>query len=296
VTNTFIGAAACHGLAGCLGVRRSISAIGAAAALLVAAAPASAQSGGTPVPGPGDPCPAAYPGDDAAREPIARWMARAAALRDVPQELPVMAGLAESGLRNLNTKGNAFAGFFSMHRSLNKGDYRGFPRNPELQLLWFLDTAVIVRQREVAEGAEDYGTASDSYGIWIADVERPAPENRDGYQPYFDDADDLLTESCRPSDHTPDAAAPALRVAAAARQRDAVTITARCPREACMVGARAEPRRRVRAAPAVSSEGESVVLTLPARTRRSAKLVVTVTAVDESGNATRREKRVTLLR
>ncbi len=277
-------------------MRRSILAIGAAAALLVAAAPASAQSGGTPVPGPGDPCPAAYPGDDADRKPIARWMARAAALRDVPQELPVMAGLAESGLRNLNNKGNAFAGFFSMHRSLSKGAYRGFPRKPELQLLWFLDTAVIVRQREIAEGAEEYGTASDGFGVWIADVERPALENRDGYQPYFDDADGLLTESCRPSDHTPDAAPPALRVVAAARQRDVVTITARCPREACMVGARAEPRRRVRAAPAVSSDGESVVLTLRARTRRSAKLVVTVTAVDESGNATRSDKRVTLLR
>ena len=221
-------------------MRRSISAIGAVAALLAAAAPASAQSGGTPVPGPGDPCPAAYPGDDAARKPLARWMARAAALRDVPQELPVMAALAESGLRNLNTKGNPFAGFFSMHRSLNKGDYRGFPRNPELQLLWFLDTAVIVRQREIAEGAEEYGTASDGYGTWIADVERPTPENRDGYQPYFDDADELLTESCLPSDHTPDAAPPALRVVGAARQRDVVTITARCPREACMVGARAD--------------------------------------------------------
>jgi hypothetical protein len=283
-------------LAGCLGVRRSISAIGAAAALLVAAAPASAQSGGTPVPGPGDPCPAAYPGDDAARKPIARWMARAAALRDVPQELPVMAALAESGLRNLNTKGNAFAGFFSMHRSLNKGDYRGFPSKPELQLLWFLDTAVIVRQRELAEGTEEYGTASDGYGIWIADVERPAPESRDGYQPYLDDADELLTESCLPSDHSPDAAPPALRVVAAARQRDVVTIRARCPSEGCMVGARAEPPRRVRAAPAIASDGEAVVLTMPARTRRSAKLVVTVTAVDESGNATRREKRVTLLR
>ena len=61
-----------------------------------------------------------------------------------------------------------------MHRALGKG-YRGFPRNPELQLLWFLDTAVIVRQREIAEGAEEYGTASDGYGTWIADVERPRP-------------------------------------------------------------------------------------------------------------------------
>jgi len=277
-------------------VRRSIFLLGAAFALLAFAAAAQAQSGGTAPPGPGDPCPASYPGDDAKQPALARWMARGAALRDVPQELPVMAALAESGLRNLNKRGNPFAGFFSMHRSLGKGPYRGFQRRPELQLLWFLDTAVLIRQQAIANGHEDYAADSDGYGVWIADVERPAPENRDGYQPYFDDADELLTESCLPSDHTPDTAPPALRVVGAARQRDVVTITARCPREACMVGARAEPARRVRVAPAVSSEGESVVLTLPARTRRSAKLVVTVTAVDESGNPTRREKRVTLLR
>jgi hypothetical protein len=284
-----------RGLAASPSVRRSLALLAAALVPLMAA-PARAQSGGTPVPGPGDPCPAAYPGDDAARKPLARWMARAAALRDVPQELPVMAALAESGIRNLNMKGNPFAGFFSMHRSLNKGEYRGFPGKPELQLLWFLDTAVLVRQRELAEGAEDYGTSSDSYGIWIADVERPAPQNRDGYQPYFDDAEALLTGSCRPEGHTSDSSPPALRVSMRARQRDSIAITARCPREACLVGARGEPKRRVRAAPAVASEGDTVELILPARTRRSAKLVVTVTAVDESGNATRKEKRVTLLR
>ncbi len=270
--------------------------LAAAAALLACAAPASAQTGGTPPPGPGDPCPPDYPGDDAGRKPIARWMARGAALRDVPQELPVMAGLAESGLRNLNTRGNSFAGFFSMHRSLNKGAYRGFPRNPELQLLWFLDTAVAVRQREIAEGHEEYGADPSGNGLWIADIERPAPENRDGYQPYLDDAGELLSESCRPSSHVADEAPPPLRVVAKGRQRDVVTLRARCPREACVVGAQAEPRRRVRAAPAVTAEGEAVTLTLPARARNSVRLVVTVTAVDEAGNATRREKRVTLLR
>ena len=278
------------------GVARSICLLGVAVALLGTATSASAQSGGTPVPGPGDPCPAGYPGDDAARAPVARWMARGAALRDVPQELPVMAGLAESGLRNLHKRGNPFAGYFSMHSSLNRGDYRGFKRDPELQLRWFLDTAVIVRQREIAEGDADYGADTDGFGLWIADVERPAPENRDGYQPYFDDADGLLTESCRPSAHTPDQTPPALRVTAAARQRDSITVRARCPREACMVAAQAEPRRRVRAAPAVASAGEAVTLTLPARARRSVRLVLTVTAVDESGNASRAEKRVTLLR
>jgi hypothetical protein len=75
-----------------------------------------------------------------------------------------MAGLAESSLRNLRSPGNPFAGFFGMHRALNKGPYRGFARDPELQLRWFTDTAVAVRQRAIAEGDEDFG--------------RPAPRTR----------------------------------------------------------------------------------------------------------------------
>ena len=260
-----------------------------------AAPPAAAQTGGTPVPGPGDPCPAAYPGDDAKQAAIARWMARGAALRDLPQELPVMAGLAESGLRNLRTPGGSFFGFFGMHRSLNSGDYRGFPRNPELQLRWFTDTAILVRQRAIAAGAEDFGEPS-GYGLWIADVERPAPQNRDGYQPYLDDADALVTGSCRPADHVSDSTPPALRVTAARRQRDAITLRVRCPAEPCMAGAQAEPRRRVRAAAPLELDGEAVTLTMAARTRRGAALTVTVTAVDAAGNATRKERRITLLR
>jgi hypothetical protein len=46
----------------------------------------------------------------------------------------------------------------------------------------------------------------------------------------------------------------------------------------------------------VASEGAAVTLTLPARARRSVRLVVTVTAVDEAGNATRKRKRITLMR
>jgi hypothetical protein len=277
-------------------VGRPIQQLGTAVVLLALAGPAFAQSGGTPVPGPGDPCPAAYPGDDSSRTRIARWMARGAALRDVPQELPVMAGLAESGLRNLNTRGNPFAGFFSMHRSLGKGPYRGFPGKPRLQLRWFLDTAVAVRQRSVAEGDSDFAADPSDYGLWIADVERPAPENRSGYQRYFDDADELLTESCRPASHVSDERPPALRVKAARRQRDAVALTARCPAEPCVVAAQAEPKRRVRVAAAVESAGEPVTLTMAARARRSVRLVVTVTAVDAAGNATTAAKRVTLLR
>jgi hypothetical protein len=263
---------------------------------LPAAALAQGGGGGASPPGPGDPCPAVYPGKGAKQEALALWMARAAALRQVPEQLPVMAALAESGLRNLNKRGNPFAGFFSMHRSLNKGLYRGFPKQPDLQLRWFLDTAVIVRQRELAEGDEEYAGDPATYGLWIADVERPAPENRDGYQPYLDEAEGLLDKACKPDSFEADEQPPALRIRAAARQRDAVVVKVRCPREPCLVGARAEPRRRVRAAPAVASDGQAVTLTLPARTRRSAKLVVTVSAADEAGNATSLKRRITLLR
>jgi hypothetical protein len=257
---------------------------------------ASAQSGGTSVPGPGDPCPGVYPGDDSEQEPIARWMARGAALRDLPQELPVMAGLAESGLRNLRHPGGSFFGFFGMHSSLNAGPYRGFPKNPELQLRWFTDTAVSVRQHAIAESGDPLGAAPAALGEWIADVERPAPENRDGYQPYFDDADALLPGSCRPADHSPDVQPPTLRVRAARRQRDAITLKLRCPVEACVAAAQAEPRRRVRAAAAVEVESRAVTLLLPSRSERGARLRVTVTAVDESGNATLLQRRITLLR
>jgi hypothetical protein len=255
----------------------------------------SAQTGGTPVPGPGDPCPAVYPGDDAEQKAIARWMARGAALRDLPQELPVMAGLAESGLRNLRHPGGSFFGFFGMHASLNAGAYRGFPKNPELQLRWFTDTAVAVRQRTIAESGQAFGARPAEFGEWVADIERPAPENRDGYQPYFDDADALLAGSCRPSGHTPDSTAPALRVRGARRQRGAVTLSVRCPAEPCVAAARAEPPRRARRAAAVAVEAGAVKIVLPSRSARRARMVVTVTAVDESGNAAREQRRITLV-
>ena len=271
--------------------------VAAVLALPALLAPASwAQTGGTPVPGPGDPCPAAYPGDDAEQKAIARWMARGAAVRDLPQELPVMAGLAESGLRNLRHPGGSFFGFFGMHTSLNAGVYRGFPKNPELQLRWFTDTAVAVRQREIAESGQAYGARAADFGEWIADVERPAPENRDGYQPYLDEADALIPRSCRPSDHSPDSTAPVVRARGARRQRDAITLKVRCPVEACMAAAAAEPARRVRHAAAVTVDDEAVTLTLPARSARGARLLVTVTAVDESGNVAQEQRRITLVR
>src|ERR687897_671843 len=163
--------------------------------------PAHAQ-GGAPAPDFSEPCPALYPGDDAVRERIARWMARGAADRGLPHELPVMAAIAESGLRNI--RGTSYHGFFGMHESLSIGEYRGFPRNPELQLEWFLDTAMLVRQRLLARGRPDPAASSSSFGEWIADVERPAPQNRSAYQPHLAEARGLVAGKCaRPVEPPP---------------------------------------------------------------------------------------------
>src|SRR5829696_8113975 len=160
-----------------------------AAALVCAAAlalaPSALAQGGAPAPDFDEPCPALYPGDNATRERLARWMARAAAERGLPHELPVMAAIAESGLSNLH--GDSYHGFFGMHEILNSGEYRGFPREPELQVKWFIDTASSVRQRRVAEIRPDPAADPDSFGDWIADVERPAPENRSGYQTHLEE-------------------------------------------------------------------------------------------------------------
>jgi hypothetical protein len=284
----------------------------AIAAALVAAlgcAPSAlAQQGGAPAPDFSDPCPALYPGDGAGAERIARWMARGAGERGMPLELPVMAGLAESGLQNL--RGKSYHGFFGMHSSLNTGDYRGFPKNPVLQLDWFLDTAALVRQRRVAEGRPDPAADPGAYGLWIADVERPAPQNRSGYQPHLEKAGRLVGTEC-PAPVRSDVTAPALRVRVARRQRalasDGIVTRLRCPAEACMAGVvatlTAGDRELTLRAPAIdpASTWSSVLIRLPraarrqlARGRRLAAKV-TVSAADAAANPARAERSTLLI-
>ena len=187
-----------------------------ATALLAVLVSASALAqGGAPAPDFDDPCPALYPGHSAPQERLARWMARVVAERGLPHELPVMAALAESGLRNL--RGESYHGFFGMHESLNRGEYRGFPRRPELQVKWFIDTATSVRQRLVAETRPDPAADPSSFGEWIADVERPAPQNRSGYQPYLKEARRLVADKCAAPVHD-DVTPPRLVARIAARQ------------------------------------------------------------------------------
>jgi hypothetical protein len=287
---------------------RRLSALAAvAAALLATAQPALAQGGGV-APAPSGPCPTAYPGDEAERKPVARWMAGGAAARGLPWELPVMAGLAESGLSNL--KGSSYSGFFGMSRLLNKGDYRGFPKKPELQLDWFLDTATLVRQRRMAEGRPDPAADKESFGLWIADVERPAPENRSGYQKYLEEAEALVGTSCAAPVRS-DTVPPKLGLRVARRQRPlaagGIALRVRCTEEDCLAGALGTvstgDRTLTMRAAAVDTEGgsASLLLRLPRAARkplargRGLRAKVTGMAADLAANASSRSRSVRLI-
>lgn len=271
---------------------------------LVVAPKAIAQGGGMPAPDFSEPCPATYPGDDAEKARIARWMARGAADRGLPHELPVMAGLTESGLQNL--RGSSFAGYFGMSRALNTGEYRGFPRNPDLQMRWFTDTAMLVRQRRVAEGRPDPAGDPAFYGSWIADVERPARQYRSRYQTHLEEARGLIAGKCD-ARNTDDTTGPRLNVRIAAAQQPlstgGITLNARCPDHDCLLGAMVEIGDAVRRAAArepASSGSTQVVVKVPRAVRRelragrAVRARVTVIAVDTAANPTVRARLVTL--
>ena len=130
---------------------------------------------------------------DAGRLAIAHWMAQGARDAGLPGELPVMAALHESGLRNLPWGDRDSVGYFQMRTSIwDTGAYAGYLARPELQLRWFVEQALAVRAARVAAGDAAYGTDPARWGEWIADVERPARRNRGFYQPQLGTARELL--------------------------------------------------------------------------------------------------------
>jgi hypothetical protein len=133
-----------------------------------------------------------YPGDDAPKDEIAKWMAKEAKERGIPPELPVMAALVESGLANLDYGDSTSLGYFQMLEHFhNQGKYAGYPDNPRLQLEWFLDNAEQVKKARLAAGKSIDDPAE--FGEWIADVERPAEQYRGRYQLRLDEARKLLS-------------------------------------------------------------------------------------------------------
>ena len=132
-----------------------------------------------------------YPGDNASKAQLANWLGREAEKRGLPKQLPVMASLVESGVKNLNYGDADSVGFFQMRVGIwNQGAYKGFPEKPELQAKWFLDTAEQVKKQRIARGQSV--TDPKQFGEWIADIERPAAQYRGRYQLRLDEARRLL--------------------------------------------------------------------------------------------------------
>ncbi len=129
-----------------------------------------------------------YPGDQATPQQIAAWMGARAQRAGLPPELPVMAALTESGLRNLSYGDRDSVGFFQMRVGIwDQGSYAGYPSNPELQIQWFIDHAVAVKS--------EYPALVDnpnSWGEWVANIEQPAAQYRYRYQLQLSTAQALL--------------------------------------------------------------------------------------------------------
>jgi cell wall-associated NlpC family hydrolase len=135
----------------------------------------------------------AYPGDHAPRTAIAAWMGDAAQRAGLPRELPVMAALVESGLKNDRYGDRDSLGFFQMRTSIwNHGKYAGFSDDPRKQLRWFIDEATALKATRMHEGVHGFGSDPHKWGEWIADIERPAAQYRYRYQLQLDAARQLL--------------------------------------------------------------------------------------------------------
>ena len=132
-----------------------------------------------------------YPGDSASQAQLAQWLASEAKKAGLPPELPVMASLVESGVKNLKGGDADSAGFFQMRVGIwDNGPYKGFRMNPQLQAKWFIDNALQVKKARLAAGKSV--TDPGSYGEWIADIERPAAQYRYKYQLRLTEARKLI--------------------------------------------------------------------------------------------------------
>jgi cell wall-associated NlpC family hydrolase len=157
-----------------------------------AADPARAADAGPPIQLPTD-ISDDYPGNSASKAEMAKWLAKQADKHGLPPELPVMASLVESGVKNLNFGDADSVGFFQMRIGIwNQGDYKGFPEHPELQAKWFIDQALAVKKQAIARGDADFGKDPSKWGEWIADIERPAEQYRGRYQLRLKEARGLL--------------------------------------------------------------------------------------------------------
>jgi hypothetical protein len=139
------------------------------------------------------------PVTDELRVAIAHWMARGMQDAGLPPELPVMAALVESGLRNLPYGDRDSVGFFQMRQGIwDRGAYAGYLARPELQLRWFADHAIAVRDARRAAGDATFGDDPATFGEWVASIEQPAAIYRGRYQLRLATAQALLATAAPP--------------------------------------------------------------------------------------------------
>ncbi len=150
----------------------------------------------------------AYPGDHAPRTAIAAWMGDAAQRAGLPRELPVMAALVESGLKNDRYGDRDSLGFFQMRTSIwNHGKYAGFSDDPRKQLRWFIDEATALKATRMHEGVHGFG--SDPHKLGRVDrrhraaggpvpLPLPAPARRRPSAPALSRAHPLMRNGSRP--------------------------------------------------------------------------------------------------
>jgi hypothetical protein len=265
------------------------------------------------------PLPVAYPGDGAAKEAIAQWMARGAMAAGLPGELPVMGALVESSLTNLPQADRDTAGYFQTRVAVwNKPPYQDFPQHPELQLQWFIDLATQVRQGDMARGFDPLAHET-MWGNWIADVLIPAEQYRGRYQLRLAEARTLIGPACPdagppggalpgPAPSGLDTTAPLARLSGPREQhplrRGALRVDVTCPAEACAASATATLRLpgrshalRLSGKPVVLGQGQTRTLRLALnraarsalrralRAHREVKAKLLVTVADSIGNA-----------
>jgi hypothetical protein len=143
------------------------------------------------------PCsfPLVYPGDSAPRQAIAAWLAARAMMVGIPEELPVMAALVESGVQSHFPGDADSVGFFQMRVSVwNKGAYSGYPDKPQLQVKWFLDQAAAVRNNAMLRGDRSFFETTAGYGRWIDEALRPSTTRRATYQQALEPSRKLIAD------------------------------------------------------------------------------------------------------
>jgi hypothetical protein len=267
-----------------------------------------------------------YPGDAAPKIQLAAWMAAGVIRSGLPGELPVMAALPESELRNVPYGQDDSVGFFQMKLHLwNTGQYAGYLENPELQLKWFVDQAIEVNRSRVEDGQVPYGADSNQWGAWAADIEVPAEHARGQYQPRLAEAHGLIVAGCGlpPGSLGPGAKAdstpPRVRVGRRRVQNPlkhgSIVVQVACPTEACVAGASgsvafrgAAKVYRINSPPRQIPSGGKAKLRLrltpslrralrrALRRGRHPRSRVVVTASDSAGNSTSKRRTVRLAR